>query len=218
MGFRQCLPLRVVQLKGKQCRKPHCHNGVVDTFGPWGLQVWPIGLYNRALSLKYSIRLRKKSLGQGQGQNQNTWQNTQFHYTPIWPSHSKAWKTTKYTRTHPTRGTSVISGSNSYFFFKPRHIFTHTPGMMNIFISIFLNELVQFELKIIFRQLVSTFHIFCQTDPSHTISTQSLQKYSAKPHFRIRRLCHFFPSYMTFALSFIFFLNFWGLRKFYVCC
>ena len=23
----------VVQLKGKDCRKPHCRNGVVDTFG-----------------------------------------------------------------------------------------------------------------------------------------------------------------------------------------
>ena len=29
----QCLPLSVVQLKGKLCRKPHCRNGVVDTFG-----------------------------------------------------------------------------------------------------------------------------------------------------------------------------------------
>ena len=26
---RQCLPLSVVQLKGKHCRKPHCRNGVV---------------------------------------------------------------------------------------------------------------------------------------------------------------------------------------------
>jgi hypothetical protein len=33
MGCRQCLPLSNVQLKGKHCRKPHCHNGVVDTFG-----------------------------------------------------------------------------------------------------------------------------------------------------------------------------------------
>ena len=33
MGCRQCLPLSVVQLKGKHCRKPHCRNGVVDTFG-----------------------------------------------------------------------------------------------------------------------------------------------------------------------------------------
>ena len=29
---RQCLLLSVVQLKGKHCRKPHCPNGVVDTF------------------------------------------------------------------------------------------------------------------------------------------------------------------------------------------
>ena len=34
MGCQQCLPLSVVQLKGKHYRKPHCHNGVVDTFGP----------------------------------------------------------------------------------------------------------------------------------------------------------------------------------------
>ena len=33
MGCWQCLPLSVVQLKGKHCRKPHCPNGVVDTFG-----------------------------------------------------------------------------------------------------------------------------------------------------------------------------------------
>ena len=33
MGCWQCLPLSVVQLKGKHCRKPHCRNGVVDTFG-----------------------------------------------------------------------------------------------------------------------------------------------------------------------------------------
>ena len=33
MGCQQCLPLSVVQLKGKHCRKPHYHNGVVDTFG-----------------------------------------------------------------------------------------------------------------------------------------------------------------------------------------
>jgi hypothetical protein len=32
MGCRQCLLLSVVQLKGKHCRKPHCRNGVVDTF------------------------------------------------------------------------------------------------------------------------------------------------------------------------------------------
>ena len=32
MGCWQCLPLSVVQLKGKHCRKPHCFNGIVDTF------------------------------------------------------------------------------------------------------------------------------------------------------------------------------------------
>ena len=31
-GCWQCLPLSVVQLKVKHCRKPHCSNGVVDTF------------------------------------------------------------------------------------------------------------------------------------------------------------------------------------------
>ena len=35
MGYWQCLPLSVVQLKGKHCRKPHCPNGVADTFGLW---------------------------------------------------------------------------------------------------------------------------------------------------------------------------------------
>ena len=35
MGCRQCLPLSVVQLKGKHCRKPHCRNWVADTFEPW---------------------------------------------------------------------------------------------------------------------------------------------------------------------------------------
>ena len=34
MGCRQCSSLSVVQLKGKHCRKPHCCNGVVDTFEP----------------------------------------------------------------------------------------------------------------------------------------------------------------------------------------
>ena len=32
MGWRQCLPLSVVPLKGKHCQKLHCCNGVVDTF------------------------------------------------------------------------------------------------------------------------------------------------------------------------------------------
>jgi hypothetical protein len=35
MGCQQCLPLSVVQLKGKHCRKSHCRNGVVDTFGQY---------------------------------------------------------------------------------------------------------------------------------------------------------------------------------------
>ena len=42
MGCRQCLPLSVVQLKGKHCRKLHCRNGVVDTFGlspPWTFHI-----------------------------------------------------------------------------------------------------------------------------------------------------------------------------------
>ena len=34
MGCWQCLPLSVVQLKGKGCRKPHCPNEVLDTFRP----------------------------------------------------------------------------------------------------------------------------------------------------------------------------------------
>ena len=33
MGCRQCLPLSLIQLKGKHCRKPHCCNGVVVTLG-----------------------------------------------------------------------------------------------------------------------------------------------------------------------------------------
>ena len=32
MGCQQCLPLGVVQQKGKHCRKPHCRIGVVDMF------------------------------------------------------------------------------------------------------------------------------------------------------------------------------------------
>ena len=33
MECRQCLPFSAIQLKAKHCRKPHCHNGVIDTFG-----------------------------------------------------------------------------------------------------------------------------------------------------------------------------------------
>ena len=32
MGCLKCLPLSVLQLKSKHCQKPHCRNGVVDTF------------------------------------------------------------------------------------------------------------------------------------------------------------------------------------------
>ena len=32
MRCQQCLPLSVVQLKGKHCPKHHCRNGVVNTF------------------------------------------------------------------------------------------------------------------------------------------------------------------------------------------
>ena len=40
MGCWQCLPLSVVQLKGKHCRKRQCWNVVVDTFGPDDT-IWP---------------------------------------------------------------------------------------------------------------------------------------------------------------------------------
>ena len=32
IGCRQCLPISIVQMNGKHCRKPHCRNGVVNTF------------------------------------------------------------------------------------------------------------------------------------------------------------------------------------------
>ena len=38
MGRRQCLPLSVVQLKGKHCRKPHCRNGVVTRY-VWAIRI-----------------------------------------------------------------------------------------------------------------------------------------------------------------------------------
>ena len=43
MVCRQCLPLSVVQLKGKHCPKPYCLNGVVDTFGHGILFFVPFG-------------------------------------------------------------------------------------------------------------------------------------------------------------------------------
>ena len=54
MGCRQCLPLSVVQLKGKHCRKPHCSNGVVDTFEPCPytyMYIW----YTHCAKLYYPI-------------------------------------------------------------------------------------------------------------------------------------------------------------------
>ena len=45
-GCKQCLSLSVVQMKGKHCWKPHCPNGVVDTFGHrnkfriWNTDLW----------------------------------------------------------------------------------------------------------------------------------------------------------------------------------
>ena len=39
MGCWQCLPLSVVQLKGKHCRNLHCRNGVVNTFGPYHIML-----------------------------------------------------------------------------------------------------------------------------------------------------------------------------------
>ena len=47
MGCQQCLPLSVVQLKRKHCRKPHYRNGVVDTFGQKGTGPCFFNLYSR---------------------------------------------------------------------------------------------------------------------------------------------------------------------------
>ena len=52
-GVPQCLPLSVVELKVKHCRKPHCCNGVVDTFGPDVLTIF------RANSVKYVHRFKE---------------------------------------------------------------------------------------------------------------------------------------------------------------
>ena len=51
MGYRQCLPLSVVQLIGKHCQKPHCCNGVVDTFKPC--------LFVFSYIFEWPIRLKK---------------------------------------------------------------------------------------------------------------------------------------------------------------
>ena len=58
MGCRQCLTLSVVQLKGKHCRKPHCSNGVVYTFGPCDviLQVAQIQISKKLVKKRYSTQ------------------------------------------------------------------------------------------------------------------------------------------------------------------
>ena len=53
MGCRQCLPLSVVQLKGKHCRKPHCRNEVVGMFGPY--HFWK-NKRQRTLACEYSCK------------------------------------------------------------------------------------------------------------------------------------------------------------------
>ena len=64
MECRQCLPLSVVQLKGKHCQKPHCCNGVVDTFGQGNIcKYWSslfsngfvVNMYPQIIYLIYNI-------------------------------------------------------------------------------------------------------------------------------------------------------------------
>ena len=50
LPLRQWGTLTVVQLKGKHCRKPHCLNGVVDTFGPCHYQSHRMFVYNYTLN------------------------------------------------------------------------------------------------------------------------------------------------------------------------
>ena len=51
IGCRQCLPLSVVQLKGKHCQKTHCCNGVVDTFRPCGIRFYQSTTWQQFLVL-----------------------------------------------------------------------------------------------------------------------------------------------------------------------
>ena len=71
MGRHQCLPLTSVQLKGKHCQKLHCCNGVVDTFGPWDIQ-----LNNLLLGCTFLFRILNRSSGKTD-KDQNTY----------WPYH-----------------------------------------------------------------------------------------------------------------------------------
>ena len=53
-GNVYCLPLSVVQLKGKHWRNPHCLNGVVETFGPYTvsyIKVPPVEQFSKNLLL-----------------------------------------------------------------------------------------------------------------------------------------------------------------------
>ena len=64
MGCLQCLPLSIVQLKGKLCRNPHCCNGVEDTFGliEWTVSktlIWSLIIIQR--DQKGSLEMEKVS-------------------------------------------------------------------------------------------------------------------------------------------------------------
>ena len=63
IGCRQCLPLSIVQLKGKHCRKPHCRNGVVDTFEHEVISVFPSLPDEKAFpAAPYGVRQAKTSV------------------------------------------------------------------------------------------------------------------------------------------------------------
>ena len=55
MGCWQCLPLSVVQLKGKHCRKSHCRNRVVDTFGQSMLQADDYTIFDSRNNQMYQL-------------------------------------------------------------------------------------------------------------------------------------------------------------------
>ena len=67
MGCRQCLPLSVVQLKGKHCQKPHCRNGVVGTFGLSHLYILVVGMlkWHYWVLEENEIFVHIKCIGQG---------------------------------------------------------------------------------------------------------------------------------------------------------
>ena len=57
----QCFSLIVVQLEGNHCRKPHCCNGVVDTFGhypgAWHLAFGELNQSERCSEIKSSLSM-----------------------------------------------------------------------------------------------------------------------------------------------------------------